>query len=116
MALRTQAASPKSIVPTSSSFAASGTAGIFTAPRVARSAAGAVMTTDEVTAAAVVEPTAVVGRWLTWTACIGAESSDHAKPTGTARAATTPRATKPDIAYAFAASLRTTTWIRRESG
>src|SRR5882672_4641 len=88
MALRTKAASPKSIVPTSSSFAASGTAGMFTARRVARSAAGAAMTTDEVTAAAAVEATAAVERWLTCTACIGAESSDHAKPTGTARAAT----------------------------
>src|SRR2546425_2401840 len=88
MALPTKRASQKSTVPTSSSLAASGPAGIFTAPRVARSAAGAVMTTDEVTAAAAVEATAVVGRWLTWTACIGAESSDHAKPTGTARAAT----------------------------
>src|SRR2546426_7206730 len=87
MALRTKAASPKSIVPTSSSFAASGTAGLFTILRVRRSAAGAAMT-DEVTAAAAVEATAAVGKWLTCTACIGAESSDHAKPTGTARAAT----------------------------
>src|SRR5262249_35747512 len=87
IALRTNAARPKSVVPTSSSFALSGTGGMCSASRVARSATGAAMTTEEVRVA-VADARATVECEFTCADRAGVASIDHANPTGTTNAAT----------------------------
>ena len=87
MAFRTAAARPNSVVPTMSSFAASGTGGM---PVDVGSAAAPVTSTDDVTAAVVVAATAPTEFTDTgWRRIEGADdSSDNANPTGTTNAAT----------------------------
>ena len=87
MAFRTAAARPNSVVPTMSSFAASGT-GCSAAD--AGSTAAPVTMTDDVTAADVVAATAPTELTETaWRRLEGADdSSDNANPTGTTNAAT----------------------------
>src|SRR5262245_39825675 len=86
MAFRTKAARPKSVVPTRSSLAVSGTAGRLSVTRASRPD-GAAMTTEDVRTAAA-DDTATVERGPTRAMRADEESIDQAKPTGTTKAAT----------------------------